>query len=421
MLLTVSLGSLLALIVLGIPIGFALVTAATLGLLFFSSTPPQILALQTFSNLNSFPLLAVPLFILGGNLLLRTGLAQSLIESAEAWVGHLRGGLAIGAVLASIFFAAITGSSAAEAAAVGTVLLPSMKQVGYPVRFSGALIAASGGLGLLIPPSLTMILFGSLAQFPVGTLFIAGIVPGVLSGVVLAFFAAFLARRMGLGSGESFRWRRALKSLRKAAPALFIPVLVIGGIYGGYFTPTEVAVVVVFYAVAVGIIQRKLTFPLLYKVLAESLRTTTMIFTLFIGSKLLGLVLTQGQVPQHLLNLLLSHGVSKWHFLLMLNVALLVMGMFVDGLSLLLISLPLVLPLAQHFGISLAHLAVIMTMNIEIGVLTPPVGLNLYVVSSIADVSMESLSRALLPFWLLLLGLLLVFTYIPALSLVLVH
>ena len=357
MLLTVSLGSLLALIVLGIPIGFALVTAATLGLLFFSSTPPQILALQTFSNLNSFPLLAVPLFILGGNLLLRTGLAQSLIESAEAWVGHLRGGLAIGAVLASIFFAAITGSSAAEAAAVGTVLLPSMKQVGYPVRFSGALIAASGGLGLLIPPSLTMILFGSLAQFPVGTLFIAGIVPGVLSGVVLAFFAAYLSRRMGLGSGESFRWRRALKSLWKAAPALFIPVLVIGGIYGGYFTPTEVAVVVVFYAVAVGIIQRKLTFPLLYKVLAESLRTTTMIFTLFIGSKLLGLVLTQGQVPQHLLNLLLSHGVSKWHFLLMLNVALLVMGMFVDGLSLLLISLPLVLPLAQHFGISLAHLA----------------------------------------------------------------
>lgn len=421
MLLTVSLGSLLALIVLGIPIGFALVTAATLGLLVFSSTPPQILALQTFSNLNSFPLLAVPLFILGGNLLLRTGLAQSLIESAEAWVGHLRGGLAIGAVLASIFFAAITGSSAAEAAAVGTVLLPSMKKVGYPVRFSGALIAASGGLGLLIPPSLTMILFGSLAQFPVGTLFIAGIVPGVLSGVALAFFAAYMSRRMGLGSGDPFRWRRAFTSLRKAAPALFIPVLVIGGIYGGYFTPTEVAVVVVFYAVAVGIAQRKLTFPLLYKVLAESLRTTTMIFTLFIGSKLLGLVLTQGQVPQHLLNVLLSHGVSKWHFLLMLNVALLVMGMFVDGLSLLLISLPLVLPLAQHFGIPLAHLAVIMTMNIEIGVLTPPVGLNLYVISSIADVSMETLSRALLPFWLLLLGLLLLVTYVPSLSLVLVH
>ena len=274
---------------------------------------------------------------------------------------------------------------------------------------------------MLIPPSLTMILFGSLAQFPVGTLFIAGIVPGVMSGVALALFAAFLARRMGLGSGAPFSGRRAFLALRRAIPALLIPVLVIGGIYGGYFTPTEVAVVVVFYAVAVGLVQRRLTLRLLYRVLAESLRMTTMIFTLFVGSKLLGMVLTQGQVPQHLLGLLLAHGVSKWHFLLMLNLALLVMGMFVDGLSLLLISLPLVLPLAQHFGIPLAHLAVIMTMNIEIGVLTPPVGLNLYVISSIADVSMESLSRALLPFWALLLALLLLVTYVPAFSLVLIH
>lgn len=405
------------LLVLGLPIGLTLGVSAMAVILFFTSMPATILPLQAFSNVDSYPLLAVPLFILAGNIMMRGKLAEYLVDFADSIVGHFRGGMAIGSMLSTIFFAGITGSSAAEAAALGTVAVPAMQRTGYKTEFAAGMIAAGATLGILIPPSLTMILYGSITQVSVPRLFIAGIIPGLVAGSLLATLAYIIAKRQGMGKSERFSWPRMVQSAKRTIWAGVIPVLVVGGIYGGIFTPTEVAAVVVIYALfASFVVYRDLQIRDIIPICRESLRTTAMIYLVLIGALLFSYVLTLEQVPQTITKYIMAWNLKPWAFLAVVNVLLLVMGMFLDGFSILLMTTPIFFPIIQALKIDPVHFAVMQTVNIEIAVLTPPVGMNLFVLSGIARIPIGSVVRGVLPFLILMLFMLVLFTYVPSFS-----
>lgn len=316
-----------------------------------------------------------------------------------------------------MFFAGITGSTAAEAAAVGTFGLPVLKKAGYPTAFSTAVIACASTFGILIPPSLTMILFASITQTPVGPLFIAGLVPGLVLGFSLMLMVGVIGWRHGYGMPERFDAGRVLAVLWKSIWVIAIPVLVVVGIYSGAFTPTEVAAVVVAYGLGVGVIvYRALSWRDLFEVCRSTIRVSAMLYLILIGASLFAFVMTAEGVPQRLVEWVTSANLSALQFLIALNFLLLVLGCFIDGLSMLVIALPLVYPIAQTLDINPLHLAVMMTVNIELGVLTPPVGINLFVLSGISGLRVEAIVAAMWPFYIFLLCGLAAMTYFPAFS-----
>ena len=416
--------SLIFLLALGVPIAFAMGFCA-LGMLFVASNVPLTVAVvHAFSTLDSYVLVSIPFFMLSGQILNLPSTGAVLEEFVASISRRFRGAPAFGAVMTCLFFGGITGSSAAEAAAVSKTVLPTLNRIGYPREFSAAVLATASTLGILIPPSITMIIFGAIAEVSVPRLFLAGVVPGFIGAATMAGYAVWRARRLPMqelvieaGPSVGADGRRRLPLFVRMVPILGMPVILMGGIYSGIFTATESAAVLVIYAAIVAIFIYKDRDPLhLGNALRDCFIGTMTIYALVMGASLFGFSATYLGLPQMISRAIQEMNLSGWQFLLALNIIMLVAGMFIDGLSLLLIILPVMLPAAKALNIDLYHLAVVMTVNIEIAVLTPPVGLNLFVLSKAADVPLERLIRAIIPFIVLMFVLLMVFSYVPILS-----
>lgn len=411
-------GSLLLFLVLGVPIAHAL-GAATLLLLIAQGIPPVFLAQTTFNTSDSFPLVAVPFFVLAGYLMEYGGLSQRLVNLASSLVGHLQGGFACVTILACMFFAAMSGSGPATVAAIGAIMIPAMIRVGYKPPFAAAVATTGGTLGIMIPPSNPLIIYGVVGNVSVTQLFIAGIVPGLLVGFVLLVGSWWLCRRYGfVGTGEAPSARRIWQSVLEARWALLAPVVVLGGIYGGVFTPTEASVVAAFYGLFVGFfIYRELSMRLVYRALSNAVLvggTVTIIVGLASG---FGRLLTQYQIPQELTQLVLSLS-SNWFVVLsIICVGLIIIGTFMETLATIVLLTPILLPVVVALGVDPVHFGILLVVTGQIGFLTPPLGVNLFVAMGIAKVSLEEITRAVVPFLWMLLAMTLVLVAVPEISL----
>jgi C4-dicarboxylate transporter DctM subunit len=360
----------------------------------------------------------VPFFVLSGSFLTDGGIARRIIRFALALVGWMHGGLAIAAILACTFFATISGSSPATVVAIGSIMLPAMIRHGYPKRFSVGVITTSGSLGILIPPSIVMIIYAVSTSESAGKLFIAGIVPGILLAAVLMLVTYVTARKKNFPTLPRASAREIWESFKDAFWGLMLVVIVMGGIYGGIFTPTEAAAVSAVYAfIAAVFIYRGLKLREVPKVLLSAANTSAMLLYIITNGILFSFLLTSEQIPQVLSQWVVDQQLSPWMFLVAVNVALLVAGQFMEPSSIILILAPLLVPIARNLGIDPIHLGVIMTVNMEIGMIHPPVGLNLFVASHFAKMGLTEVSIACLPWVFVLLAYLILITYVPAVSL----
>lgn len=407
------------------PIAVALGATSFAYIFYFTTTPLTQVPERLFNSLNTFPLMAIPFFVLAANIMSRGGISKRLTDAGNAVVGQYRGGLAMTAVLSCMFFAAISGSSPATVVAVGTLMIPAMIASGYPRDFSVGLIASSGSLGILIPPSIPLIVYGISTEQSVGDLFVAGILPGIFAGVLLLGLVAFLARRRNLGRGEdavSMTREQKVRAFRDSFLSLLLPVIVLGGIYGGFFTPTEAAAISVIYALLVAmLIYREMSLRDLGKVLLGSAKTSAMIMFIIANGILFSFVLTSERIPARVTDALLDLHLNKWTFLLIVNLLLLVVGCFMETSSAILILAPILMSIGTELGINPIHLGIIMIMNLEIGMVTPPMGLNLFVASGLSGMSVLRVARASIPSAAVLLGALFVVTYVPFISLALLE
>ena len=408
------------LLALGTPIAFCIGISALVGLLHLGDTPLLLVPHMMFQGTDSFPLLAVPFFILAGSLMNAGGITRRLVDFANLLVGHLRSGLALVNVVASMFFAGITGAAVADTSAIGTVLIPAMEDEGYDLDFAAAVTAASSTMGPIIPPSIPMIIYGVSAEQSIGALFLAGIIPGLLVGLAL-MAVAYLhdGRRQGdfTRSNRSFDWRHLLRGGKDALLALFMPAFVLGGILAGVFTPTEAAAISVLYALVVGrFVYGELSWRQLPALTLDSLVVTAVIMFIISNAAIFGWLVAALQMPQKIVSLLTASFSSRWLILIMINVFLLMIGTFMETTASLIVLTPVLLPLAKKIGLDPIHFGAIMVLNLVIGLTTPPLGVCLFISSGIAGISMERISRAMIPFLLAAILVLLLVTYVPALS-----
>jgi C4-dicarboxylate transporter DctM subunit len=373
---------------------------------------------RMFTALDSFPLMAIPGFVLAGVLLARGGISKYLIEALRTWIGHLPGGLSVVTVVACMIFAAISGSSPATAAAIGSIMIPAMVSAGYDKKYVMGLVAASGTLGILIPPSIPLIIYGITAEVSIGKLFMAGVIPGMLLGGVLIASAIFYAKKHGYGREQKSSWKTRAKSSFKAIWGAFLPVLILGSIYTGVATPTESAVIAVVYAIIVStVIYREMGWKDIRPIIVESINITSMIFLIISAASLFGLYLTNAQVPQQIGAWIAESDMNWWTFFIIVNILFFIMGTFLEAVSVILITLPILLPIIRHLGIDPIHFAIVMTVNMELAMITPPVGLNLFVVSGISKEKLEAVVRGVIPFILLFIIVLAALVVFPELSL----
>ena len=403
------------------PIAVAL-GLATFAYFFYYTTIPLTQVPETlFNALNTFPLMAIPFFVLAANIMSQGGISRKLTEAANAVVGGFRGGLAMTAVLSCMFFAAISGSSPATVVAVGTLLIPAMIKNGYGRNFSTGLIATSGSLGILIPPSIPLIVYGIATETSIGDLVLAGILPGIVAGLMLLALVIFISRRRNYGVGEhaiQMTGAERMRAFRDAFLSLLLPIFVLGGIYGGIFTPTEAAAMAVFYALIVSLIfYREIGVRDLPRILLKSSRTSAMIMFIIANGILFSFVLTSERIPAEVTSLFVSLDLDKWAFLLVINILLLITGCFMETSSAILILAPILLPVATELGVNPVHLGIIMVMNLEIGMVTPPLGLNLFVASGMSGMTVLQVARAAIPSALVLLVALFIVTYVPDIAL----
>jgi C4-dicarboxylate transporter DctM subunit len=413
---------LFGLLFLGVPIAVALGLSTTAIILLFTDQPTLVIAQQMFTSLDKFALMAIPLFVLAGNFLSQGGAASRIIRFARSVVGHLPGGLPMSAIFACIIFAAVSGSSPATVAAIGSIMIGAIKEDGYSSPFSIGSIVCSGSLGILIPPSIVLIVYGVTVDQSIGKLFMAGVVPGILLGGGLMAITYIAAVRSGFKKKERAPFKEIWASFKEASWGLFVVVIIIGGIYGGLFTPTEAAAVSAVYGfVVVKFIYKDLSWKQIPDVIKASASTSAMIMFIIANAMVFAYLLTIEQIPQDLASFIIDMHLNKYMFLVVVNIMLLVAGNFMEPSSLIMIIAPLIFPVAMQLGIDPIHLGVIITVNMEIGMLTPPVGLNLFVASGISGQSLGDVVKASLPwFFVLLVGLLFV-TYIPIISLWLPH
>ena len=378
-------------------------------------TLPQLVSAAT----SKFVLLAIPFFILGGNIMEKAGISQKLIALAQACVGHLRGGVAMVCVIVACFFAAISGSGPATVAALGLILIPAMIKVGYSPAFSAALMATAGAIGVVIPPSITLVVYGSISDTSIGTLFIASVLPGLLMGLALVITALIIGRKSDLEVLPKATPQQRWKALKEAFWGLLMPIIILGGIYGGVFTPTEAAAVSAVYGLFVGVfIYKTVKWKEFYKILVDSASTTATVMLITAAASIFAYILTRSRIDVAINEALISiTGGNKIIFFMIVNVILLIAGCFLDSTSALYIFVPLFVPVANSLGIDLVHLGVVMIVNLAIGLVTPPVGVNLYVACGIAKCSLKEISIAVLPLIAASLIVLLLITYIPAISL----
>ncbi|MGQ7848072.1 TRAP transporter large permease [Granulosicoccus sp. 3-233] len=414
---------LLILLLISAPIGICLGLATLFVMLFVDGAPPIVLlARSVVTGADSFPLIAVPLFILAGDLMQQGGMSRGLVAFANSLIGHVRAGLAYVNVLACVFFAAISGSSPATVAAIGSNLIPEMEKVGYTRSFSSSLTASSGMIGVLIPPSIPFIIYGVTAEVSIGKLFLAGVVPGILFALMFMFISWLLLRKdpTSKESSHPFAWRRVRQTFRESIWALLVPGIILGGIYSGVFTPTEAGAVAVVYAAIVGLfVYKNIKLTDLPEILAESAKTSGTILILVIMATAFGRMITILQIPSTLATTITGLSDNPVIILLLMNLLLLVIGMFMETISSIIIMTPILLPVAIAIGVDPIAFGVMMTVNLAIGFCTPPLGVNLFVASGISGVSIERISRAILPYFAGMLILLLLITYVPSLSLTL--
>lgn len=373
---------------------------------------------KMFTGVNSTTLMAIPGFVFAGLIMAKGGISKYLINCIKSWIGHTRGGLSIVTIVTCMIFAAISGSSPATAAAIGAIMIPMMVHAGYEKKYAMGLVAAAGTLGILIPPSIPLILYGSVAEESTGKLFSAGILPGLLLGGVLIISSIIVARRKGYGGLEkvplSQRWRPTLKAIW----GLIFPVLILGSIYTGIVTPTEASFLAVLYALIVSVfIYRELAWKQFTEILKESINTTSMIFLIIASALVFGMFLTTEQVPQMFASWVSDSGFNKWTFLLIVNILFFILGMFLEPTAIILITLPIFLPILETLDINVIHFAIIMVVNMELGMITPPVGLNLFVVSGIMKEKVENVIRGVLPFFGLFILVLVIIILVPEISL----
>ena len=404
----------------GVPIAASLGLAGSVTIMLFSPDSVRSLAIKLFETSEHYTLLAIPFFLLSGAFMTTGGVAKRLIDFANACVGHIRGGLAISAVLACMLFAALSGSSPATVAAVGSIAIAGMVRSGYPQAFGAGIVCNAGTLGILIPPSIVMVVYAAATEQSVGKLFMAGVVPGLLLGVILMVAIYIVARKMNLPAMPRATFREFITAARKAIWGLLLMVIILGGIYTGMFTPTEAAAVAAVYAGFVALfVYKDMTIRECPKVLLESGKLTIMLMFIIANAMLFAHVLTTEQIPQTITAWVIEMGLQPWQFLLVVNIVLLVAGAFMEPSAIILILAPILFPIAVQLGIDPIHLGIIMVVNMEIGLITPPVGLNLFVTSAVTGMPLTAVVKAAWPWLMLLLGFLMVITYIPAVSMAL--
>lgn len=416
-------GTFALLLFLSVPIGIALGSATLVTIIYGGTMPLEFLAQGLVTSVDSFPIMAVPFFILAGEIMSKGGVSERLFHVANAIVGNKTGGFAIATIITCLFFAAISGSGPATVAAIGGIMIPAMVRQGYDKRFATAVVCAAGSLGVIIPPSIPMVMYGVVGSVSIGNMFIAGIVPGILVAIGLIIWTYIYSRKKGYrGLDEKTTFIGFLKAVWEAKWALLIPIIILGGIYGGIFTPTEAAVVAVVYGfIAGGLLYRELKLKDLPKIIADSALTTATVLIIVGTATAFGRVLTIEQIPKKVTEAMLSISDSRIVIILLITLLLLLVGCFMDTLAAIIILTPLLMPIAISLGIDPVHFGIVMVVNLAIGFITPPLGVNLFVGSGISGLSIEELSKAIVPFFITMIITLLFITFMPQLSLFLLN
>lgn len=407
----------IALFLLNVPIAISLAVAALIMLVATTDFTTYMMAQRMFASLLSPPLLAIPAFVFAGVVMSYGGISKYLIAALRAWFGHLPGGLAVVTIAACSIFAAISGSSPATAAAIGAIMLPALIEGGYPKRYAMGLIAAAGTLGILIPPSVPMVVFGVTAEVSIGDLFMGGLLPGLFLAAVLIAIAIIYALKNNFGRQPKASREERWKSTFKAIPGALLPFFILGSIYAGVVTPTEAAVLSVFYTLVVSIfIYRELKLSSVREILRESVNISSMIYLIISAAMVFSLFLTANQVPQHVSEWIGQSNLNKYAFFAATNLMFFIMGTFLEAVSITLITLPVLLPIIYALDIDIVQFAVVMTVNMELAMITPPVGLNLFVVSAMAREKLEEVVRGVWPFIIILIGVLILYVLWPDIS-----
>ncbi len=411
-------GLLFGLMLTGMPISISLGLTVLTFLFTMTQVPIESVGLKLFSGLDNFGIMAIPFFILAGTFLTRGGVAKRMINFTTSLVGHWPGGLGLAGVTACALFAAICGSSVATVAAIGSIILPAMVQQGFPKRFGAGVITTSGALGILVPPSIILVLYGVSTNTSIGTLFMAGIVPGVILALMLATVTWFIAWRNNYPRLPRATWRERLHALHDGIWGLMLVVIVLGGIYSGVFTPTEAAAVAAVYSFVITVfVYRELKLSEVPKVLLNAANLSAMLLYIITNAVLFSFLMTHEQIPQAMAAWIVEQHFSVWVFLFVVNIILLLAGNVMDPSSILLIMAPILFPLAVNLGVNPIHLGILMVVNMEVGLCHPPVGLNLYVGSGIAKMGISEITIAVLPWLCAMLIFLVMITYIPEISL----
>ena len=409
---------LIALMLTGMPISISLGLTVLTFLFTMTQVPLESVALKLFSGIEKFEIMAIPFFILAGNFLTHGGVAQRMINFATSMVGHWHGGLALSGVLACALFAAVSGSSPATVVAIGSILIPGMIKEGFPMRFGAGVITTSGALGILIPPSIVMVMYAIATNTSVGALFMAGVIPGIVMASMLGGMTWYRARKFNYPRQPKASWRQRLSAFRESAWGLMLIIVVMGGIYSGMFTPTEAAAMSAVYAFVVAVfIYKDIGLKDVPKILLNSANMSAMLLYIITNAVMFSFILANENIPQQLTTFMIEMGFGKIAFLLAVNVILLKAGNFMEPSSIMLIFAPIVFPIAMQLGIDPIHLGVMMVVNMEVGMCHPPVGLNLYVASGLTKMGITELTVAVWPWLLTMLVFLVMATYWPAMSL----
>ncbi|GHA97570.1 TRAP transporter large permease [Modicisalibacter luteus] len=409
--------SLFTMLVMGVPIAICLAGSCLIYVYLSGQVPDIVVAHRMINGVDSFPLLAIPFFILAGNLMNNGGITTRIFDFALALMGWMRGGLGHVNVGASIVFSGMSGAAVADAGGLGTIEIKAMRDAGYDQEFAVGITAASSTIGPIIPPSLPMVIYGVMAGASVGQLFVAGLVPGLLMGVVLMIMIAILARRRGYKRDAEFSLKALRITFARAFLSLMTPIIIVGGIITGMFTPTEAAIAAVVYALFLGtVVYRTLSWRRLIQVSMETIETTAIILLIVAGASIFAWILTSNQVTQHVMALFGPFADNPWMVLLLINLVLILVGCFMETIAAITILVPVLLPVAVNAGVDPVHFGVIMVLNLMIGLLTPPVGMVIYVLSRVSNIPFERCMRGTLPFLIPLVLALLMVTFIPSLS-----
>jgi len=403
-----------AFIIVGVPIAFALGGAALVGLWLYHGAPLRIVASRVFGGIDNFSLLAIPFFILAGELMETGGISQRLVALARVMVGHIRGGLGNVVMIAMIFFSGISGSTNADAAAVGSVMIPPMKRQGYSGAHAGAIVAAAAGMGILVPPCLTMVVFGSITNTSIATLFAAGFLPAFIMTAALMIHLRIETKRLGLKPDPRASWAERRKAFVEASWALLLPVIIFGGILGGVFTPTEAAVIAVIYAIIVGmVIYREISFAHLLRTFVRTGVTSGIVMLLIAGANIFAWLMTVSGVPSAIAAGIQSIGGGKAVFLIMSIIVFLPLFALLDGLPGMLMIMPVFVPIARQLGVDLVHYGILMTTVMGVALFLPPFGVGLYIVLGLSGATIGSTSRYLLPYLATMMAVAVLIAFVP--------